>query len=127
MVIGFRRWHVQSNEKESGVHFQECHVRDASGAVDPLQQCLKPHDEGTCNPETQTSEPRSTNITLLLVCRQFYGEAAKLKWQNHVFQVICLHRPDDSRRFIKQLSEWQFKAIRTLHMHYCANPLFEHC
>jgi hypothetical protein len=127
MVIGSRRWHIQSNEKESGVHLQECHVRDASGAVDPLQQCLNPYDEVTCDPERQTREPRSTNITLLLVCRQFYEEAAKLKWQNHVFQVICLHRADIFRRFIKQLSNWQFKAINTLHVHYAANPLFDHC
>jgi hypothetical protein len=109
------------------VHLQECHVRDASGAVDPLQQCLNPYDEVTCDPERQTREPRSTNITLLLVCRQFYEEAAKLKWQNHVFQVICLHRADIFRRFIKQLSNWQFKAINTLHVHYAANPLFDHC
>jgi hypothetical protein len=67
MVIEFQRWHIQSNEKETGVHFHECHVHNASGAVDPLQQCLESHDKGTCDPERQIREPRSTNTTLLLV------------------------------------------------------------
>lgn len=127
MVIGLRRWHIQSNEKETGVRFQECHVRNASGAVDPLQQCLESHDEAICDSERQARELRSTNTTLLLVCRQFYREAAKLKWQNHVFQVTCLPRADNLRRFVKKLSDWQFKAIKTLHMHYSAKPLLDHC
>lgn len=42
------------------------------------------------------------------------------------FQVICLSRVDNLRRFSRQLSEWQFKAIKTLHMHYNGNPIFDH-
>lgn len=92
MVIGIRRWHIQCDDEkikpgsmrvlDSSVHVQECHLRDASGAVDPTQQCLKPLNDTLC--ERQTKDPDCNDTALLLVCRQFNEDAAKLKWQNHV-------------------------------------------
>lgn len=69
----------------------ECHLRDASGAVDHTQQCINPY-VGTCNRDRKTPGTGSTNAALLLVCRQFYGEAAKLKWQNHIFPIHLISR-----------------------------------
>jgi len=127
MVIGIRRWHVQGDEDiptingvrvlGSSVHVRECHLRDASGEVDPTQQCLKPFNENAC--ERQTKDPDFAGMALLLVCRQFYKDAAKLKWQNHVFQIAPFHS-NKIGRFLNQLSEWQRNAIRTLHVHYRA-------
>jgi hypothetical protein len=125
MVIGIRRWHVQGDEDKilvegvrvlgNSVHIRECHLRDASGAVDSTQQCLKPFNENAC--ERQTKDPDFTGIALLLVCQQFYKDAAKLQWQNHVFQIAPFHS-DKIGQFLSQLSDWQRKAIRTLHVHY---------
>jgi hypothetical protein len=127
MVIGIRRWHIQGDDEkivpgnmrvlDSSVHVQECHLCDASGAVDPTQQCLKPLNGMAC--ERQAKDPDCTDTALLLVCRQFYEDAAKLKWQNHVFQIAPFQSYKDKiGRFLGQLSEWQRKAIRTLHVHY---------
>jgi hypothetical protein len=69
--------------------------------------------------ERQAKDPDCTDTALLLVCRQFYEDAAKLKWQNHIFQIALFQSYKDKiGRFLGQLSEWQRKAIRTLHVHY---------
>lgn len=129
MVIGIRRWHIQGDDErikpgsmrvlDSSVHVRECHLCDASGTVDPTQQCLKPLNDMAC--ERKTKDPDCTDTALLLVCQQFYKAAAKLKWQNHIFQIALLQSYKDKvGRFLEQLSEWQRKAIRTLHVHYFA-------
>lgn len=117
MVIGSRRWHVLVSENGSTVQVEECHLRDASGAVDPTQQCFTPNTRYRCDYGRRTRNLKSTNVTLPLVCQQFYREAAKLEWQNYVFQINCQY-PDSLGGFLKRLSNWQLKAIRTLHVHY---------
>ena len=109
MVIGSHRWHICDTK------IYECHLRDASGAVDHTQQWIHPY-VGTCNRDKKTRGTGSTDTALLLVCRQFYGEAAKLKWQNHIFQFTSFH--DNRLMWLNLLSDWQLKATRTLHVHY---------
>jgi hypothetical protein len=128
MFIETRRWHIglvrrvmDVEEPKYGyggdVHIQECYACGLQRTANLSDQCLGKQCREKAKDHNDKRLP-PMNTALLLVCRQFYEDAAELKWQNHIFQVnLGPHTRYALMAFVEKLTQWQRKALRTLHAH----------
>ena len=119
MVVGCRRWHVVSKPgpgRDRNTFLKPCYARKMKGAESYKEQCYR-----FCHASkrARTRPRKDSTLDLLLTCRQFYTEAAKLWFQNHVFQIEpCFDDDDILELFVRRLSTVQRKMIRVLHIMY---------